>query len=221
MLIEFGIGHNIWWQKQDQILQYVELLLEQTEPSAKAFVFDQPILLTVITVNKQDNDTSSADSTVNENENDESTKTVSKDDNYSNYEPQIESNGDHSCVHTKEGDHAANISNTRCDIDGDQSKDRKNGPIDEVIAEKTLDVRFGMFLCTRKNAHGYRVALLWRTENSSLENSSTQFGKVLYAAQMCAFLRKQDVAMKSYEYLGPNCCRFDALVRNNLPLHSI
>ena len=138
MMIEFGIGHQFWWKKQDQILLYVELLLKK---ETSAFTFDQPILLTVITVNK----------------------------------PQTDD--------------------------------------DIASTEQTLNVRFGMFLCTRKNTHDYRVALLWRTETSSVKDASTQFGKVLHAAQMCAFLREQEAAMKSYDYLGPNCCRFDSFVR--------
>ena len=47
MIVEFGIGHNIWWQKLDQILKYVTLLRGEAEPN---YIVDQPILLTVITV---------------------------------------------------------------------------------------------------------------------------------------------------------------------------
>ena len=136
MMIEFGIGHEFWWKKQDQILLYVELLLENEMSSNQTYTFDQPILLTVITVNKKQ-------------------------------------------------------------------------------TEQTLSVRFGMFLCNRKSTDDYRVALLWRTETASVEEASMQFGKVLYAAQLCAFLREQEGTMKLYEYLGPNCCRFDDLVRTS------
>ena len=142
MMIEVGIDNKLWWSKQDQILRYVEQLLEKREedlsnekPSSKKslkvpYTFDEPILLTIITVDKE-----------------------------------------------------------------------------------KMKVRFGMFLCTRKKAHtDYRIALLWRMEATSFNDASTQFGKVLYAAKMCAYLRQHKVATDLYEYLGPNCCRFGRFV---------
>jgi serine/threonine protein kinase len=85
----------------------------------------------------------------------------------------------------------------------------------EDTAVAALDVRFGMFLCTRKSSSdGYRIALLWRKDTSTVQDGSTQFGKVLYAAQISAFLREQDAVTKeSYEYLGPNCCLFKSKLR--------
>ena len=76
----------------------------------------------------------------------------------------------------------------------------------------SMTARFGMFLCTRKDgcaSDDYRIALLWRTQTTTCEDASTEFGKILYAAQMCAYLRKQEF---EYEYLGPNCCRFKEFV---------
>ena len=151
MMIQFGIGHEVWWKKQDQVLLYVEWLLRnqnRNETSlTEAYTLDGPILLTIITVHP---------------------------------------------------------------------------PTNAAAAEPAMDVRFGMFLCTRKNSpHDYRISLLWRTETrttgTQCGGASTQLGKVLYAARICAFLREQDAkVMESYEYLGPNCCRFDTLVRTYL-----
>ena len=138
MMIEFGVGHEFWWKKQDQILLYVEALLQNRNKTSsnKPYTFDEPILLTVITINKHNN-----------------------------------------------------------------------------APPATMEVRFGMFLCTRKNSQtDYRISLLWRTESTTRLDASAHFAKVLYAAQMCAYLREQDLTSKSYEYLGPNCCRFDNVV---------
>ena len=70
-MIEFGMGHDIWWQHHDQILLYVDALLQnQKKTSLNAastsldeelsnvpYTFDEPILLTIITVNQPtDND---------------------------------------------------------------------------------------------------------------------------------------------------------------------
>ncbi len=136
MMIEFGIGHQWWWLKQHQILLYVKILLKQEENKIHAYAFDQPILLTIITVNKRNNQTEGGD----------------------------------------------------------------------------VDVRYGMFLCTRKNDDDFRLALLWRKRSTSLKDASKQFGKILYAANVCAMLREDRALRKSYEYLGPNCCKFGDLV---------
>jgi hypothetical protein len=139
MVIEFGIGHEFWWQKQDQMLQYVKILLTQDETKNPAYVFDQPILLTVITVNKRSD----------------------------------------------------------------------SNPI--------IDVRYGVFLCTRKDKQDYRIALLWRRNDAtSLKDASKQFGKILYAAHVCTSLREDKALLKLYRYLGPNCCKFGDLVRSHI-----
>ena len=55
MMIEFGVGNKFWWQKHDQILLYVEELLRNRKEASsnETFIFDHPILLTIVTVNKQ------------------------------------------------------------------------------------------------------------------------------------------------------------------------
>ena len=142
MMIEFGIGHHCWWKKQDQILRYVGLLLKQQKNKKHVFAFDQPILLTVVTVNKPNSRT-----------------------------------------------------------EGGSGVD-------------TVDVRYGMFLCTRRNDGDFRLALLWRKHSTDLEDASKQFGKILHAASVCAMLRENVALHNSYQYLGPNCCKFDKLVRS-------
>ena len=219
MMIDFGIGHEFWWKKQDQILQYVETLLMKR--SSEPYTFDEPILLTIITVNKQINDTAS---TGNENDNEESNKSKSNVDNHTDYvsngEPQIGCcNSDDNCVNTKAYDNQAN-NNRTSENDVEQMLDHIDGTtIDgKDIAERTMEVRFGTFICTRRRngddsyRDDYRIALLWRTETTFLGDASTQFGKVLCAAQMCAFLREQETAMELYAYFGPNCCLFDQYV---------
>ena len=143
MMIEFGIGHHCWWKKQDQILLYVGLLLKQQKNKKHVFAFDQPILLTVVTVNKPN------------------------------------------CSQTEGGS-----------------------------GVDTVDVRYGMFLCTRRNDGDFRLALLWRKHSTDLEDASKQFGKILHAASVCAMLRENVALHNSYQYLGPNCCKFDKLVRS-------
>ena len=49
-LFEFGIDNAIWWQKQDQILQYVEMLRFNKD---RKYKIDQPILLSVVTFNEK------------------------------------------------------------------------------------------------------------------------------------------------------------------------
>ena len=65
--------------------------------------------------------------------------------------------------------------------------------------------RFGVFLCIPKGVDDCRLALLWRKDTSNVNEASKQFGKILYAAQRCAYLREN--GRTSYKYLGPNCCR--------------
>ena len=36
-MIEFGIGHEFWWKKQNQILLYVDLLLQKTSNKIDTF----------------------------------------------------------------------------------------------------------------------------------------------------------------------------------------
>lgn len=48
-MFEFGLDNSIWWTKQDQILKYVKILRTNVDPNYK---IDQPMLLSVITINK-------------------------------------------------------------------------------------------------------------------------------------------------------------------------
>lgn len=214
MIIEFGIGHQFWWKKQDQILQYVDLLL-QTPTKNGSYIVDEPILLTVITVNKL---------TVNDNSASASNEVQGESTGHANNtELQVESDCSDRDM-TSGGTHInanVNIENINQsttgsygDSDTGHSLDQEHGPVhEEDIVEPKIEVRIGMLLCTRKEGKASRVSLLWRKETSNLADASTHFGKVLSTAQMCEYLRKQNDAMESYEYLGPNCCRFDAEVR--------
>ena len=163
MIVEFGISHNIWWAKMNQMLLYVEMLCEDRDDD---LIFDQPILITIITVNKREMQSQ--------------------------------------CSPISE---ATSVS------------DANNKEANPTCGEK-LEVRFGVFLCTRRHNGGngdkYRVALLWRKDTFCVTDASIQFGKMLYAAQMCASLREHinTKFMKPnsdrevlYQYLGPNCCR--------------
>jgi hypothetical protein len=47
-LFEFGLENNNWWTKQHQILKYVKMMRTEEDTNYK---FDQPILLSVITIN--------------------------------------------------------------------------------------------------------------------------------------------------------------------------
>ena len=75
-------------------------------------------------------------------------------------------------------------------------------------------VRFGVFLCIPNESNSYRLALLWRKDSYDVIDASKQFGKILYAAHLCANLRQNLTSTvtnpgnkPSYQYLGPNCCR--------------
>ena len=86
-----------------------------------------------------------------------------------------------------------------------------------LFRSEKLDVRFGVFLCTPRHDKKFRVALLWRKDTSSVKEASDQFGKILFAAQLCAAWREQLAANDTgneafYQYLGPNCCRIGTWV---------
>ena len=156
MLIEFGLGHEFWWKKQDQILLYVESLLRNRKETSsnETYTFDKPILLTIITANKKTNDTASAG---NRNESKEGIKPMSNVGSHIKHEGE-----DYDiCFTTKANEHQAGSSTS--DINTvDQSLGQTDGSIyTEDITAQTMEVRIGIFLCTRKNAqNGYRVALL-------------------------------------------------------------
>ena len=192
MIVEFGINHNIWWKKMHQMLLYVKMLSENTDENV---VFDQPILLTVITVNQRD--TKSEYSTINK-ASDTAKDFAAKRHNNSNMND--DTGRKVSDIHETEA-------NTEC------SAENTGGG-------ENLEVRLGVFLCTPKDdgsdGNRYRIALLWRHDTSCVHDASIQFGKVLYAAQKCASWREQlDIKLMKpnngnvalYQYLGPNCCR--------------
>ena len=80
----------------------------------------------------------------------------------------------------------------------------------------TFTARFGVFLCIPKNKNEFRIALLWRHETTTLQDASIQFGRILYAIQLCSYLRESsdlDKKKISYTYLGPNCCKIGKSVR--------
>ena len=210
MLTDFGIGHDIWWKKMDQILRYVEILLCANKDSN--CVFDQPILLTIVTVNTQSkrNETTASDDSTASSTNDDVTVADENDNDEANdvniadqKEPTVDIN--------RETD--SNITSS--------STNATTGNVEEQ-----LDVRFGVFLCTPRHSgddddNEYRVALLWRKDTSTVEDASKQFGKILHAAQLCADWREQfdEKFMKPnngkkalYEYLGPHCCRIGTSV---------
>ena len=85
-----------------------------------------------------------------------------------------------------------------------------NGP------QTTFAAKFGVFLCIPKKVNEFSVTLLWRHKTNILQDASIQFGKILYAVQLCLYLRESSALDKmtiQYEYLGPNCCRIGKLVR--------
>ena len=84
------------------------------------------------------------------------------------------------------------------------------------VANVPLEARFGVFLCTPSGEHGFRLKLLWRQETTTLQNTSTQFGKLLYAVQLCSYLKDycdKNEETTRYKRLGPNCCKIGNLVR--------
>jgi hypothetical protein len=71
--------------------------------------------------------------------------------------------------------------------------------------------RIGVFLVTPRgrpsggpgNERKFATSLLWRSQETSIEELSQSFGRVLRAARL---LVEWDEAETSYQYLGPNCC---------------
>ena len=170
MIMEFGIKRDknldIWWEKMDQVVQYVEMLCANTD---KNYVFDQPILLTVVTVTSR-NKTSNCGTISETTATDTTTSSVNE-----------------SGAHDK---NEANVNDTdqkQPSVDADHEIDT-NATLNNN--EEKLDVRFGVFLCTPRHDKKFRVALLWRKDTSSVKEASDQFGKLLFAAQLCAAWRE-------------------------------
>lgn len=172
-LFEFGLGHEKWWAKQDQILKYVKTLCTNKD---KNYKIDQPVLLSVITINKN---------------------SQSKDKNIMKWK-----GGDE--VNKKE--YIAMLKSNLKRIEENET----------YIKNYPFEARFGVFLCIRKSNDNFRIALLWRNDTKTLRDASTQFGKVLYAVELCSHLSEPTYLKemtKQYKYLGPNCCKIGDLVR--------
>ena len=154
-IIQFGIAHGNWWKKQDQLLKYVL----HNNPGGSD-VFDGPILLSVITIDKG----------------------VENSSTQQTFELNLQT-----------------ITENKLNM-----------------KDMHFEARFGVFLCTPKGGDDFRLALLWRHETKTLVDASMQFGKVLYAVQLCSYLMEYCKANQEtirYEYLGPNCCKFGTSVR--------
>lgn len=167
-LFEFGLNSNIWWKKQNQILKYVNILRTSTDHNYK---FDQPILLSVITINENESKSS-----------DDKIIKWTKD--------------------TREAEKVASLESNMKRI--------KENVVAPCIEDIHFEARFGVFLCIPKGKNEFRIALLWRHDTKTLKDASTQFGKVLFAVQLCSnFCSNSKVKENStlYKYLGPNCCK--------------
>lgn len=190
-IIDFSMNHDKWWSRHHYLLLYVSSLRATNDDKCK-FIFDQPILLTIITVSKctgdTDTDAKILPSTISEN---------TKIDN----------------AHTKNSDN--NVISK-----GDKKKKatlgefyKQNEKLIELgLGRNKIRARCGVFLCTPEGSKNYRIALLWRNEATCLRTASVQFGRVIYCTTMCAHLREQFEDMMFYDYLGPNCHRIGNLV---------
>jgi hypothetical protein len=164
----FGIGMEMWWTKQDQILNFLRTLQARNDKRIK---IGQPILTSVITVNTKESQVTDRNVT-----------------GWTEKDPQLSDN-------------------EIITIFDENLKEALKKP---KIMDKSFGARFGVFLCIPKTKNEFRIALLWRHDAITVQAASTQFGKILYAVQLCAYLRKsriQKEMMTQYKYLGPNCCK--------------
>ena len=194
-IVEVGIEHDKWWRKTDQILKYVQSIRSSAEADNSRFSFDQPILLTVITVSKNGSDDpvtvscGSAKPTDDVSDQTEKRKKATK-----------------------------NIEVTIADFEVQRKKVEALYTIVTGSEDRNTNVtvQFGVFLCSPKGSEDYRIALLCRKKTTCLKEASTHFGKILYASKVCAQLRKLLATATNtygYRYLGPNCCRIENFVR--------
>lgn len=80
----------------------------------------------------------------------------------------------------------------------------------QEIEQIPFKVRFAVFLCIPKGPDDQSLALLWRRRTRTLKDASTQFGKILYAIQLCRYLKEFCNANETtidYKYLSPDCCK--------------
>ena len=233
-IIEVGIHHDLWWEKTDQILRYVKSI-RTTQAEKSRFNFDQPILLTVMTVSRS---------------NEVPTKKA-----ISHNPSNTDASGDPKKRKFSQEDAAVGKAVTEYDTQKEE--------FGKSVPPNVAIVRFGVFLCTPKADVDYRIALLWRKHTTCLKDASRQFGKLLHAFNVCARLGKSfatkptprnvvdtqgqeiannlvvddavmgtfadekadtteedthrnDVHHDMYEYLGPNCCKIGNFVSPSL-----
>jgi hypothetical protein len=169
-MFEFGIGNDIWWTKQDQILKYLQMLQVKNDERIQ---IGQPILISVITINAK-----------------ESKVTDREVEAWSKKDSQL-----------SDDDKISTLIKNLEDVAAKRKSEKK---------DESFVARFGVFLCIPKTNNEFRIALLWRHDTKTLLNASSQFGKILYAVQLCAYLRQscilKDITTQ-YKYLGPNCCK--------------
>lgn len=204
-IVEVGIEHAKWWRKTDQILKYVESIRSSAEADNSRFSFDQPILLTVITVSKNGSDDPVTVSCGSAKPTDDvSDQTKKRKKATKNIEVTI---ADFE-VQRKKVEALYTI------VTG--SEDRNTNVTGSEDRNTNVTVQFGVFLCSPKGSEDYRIALLCRKKTTCLKEASTHFGKILYASKVCAQLRKLLATATNtygYRYLGPNCCRIENFVR--------
>lgn len=191
-LFEFGLESKIWWTKHHQLLLYVKMLLSNKDPNYK---INQPILLSVITINQKESVMNDANIVQ---------WIKKKDDRLS---PAEKDELKQSRINLFEGN-LSRVSPVTSD-NTPESTTLVN------IQEKTFMARFGVFLCIPKKKNQFRIALLWRHESTNLKDASLQFGKIIYSVQLCSHLRKpSNLNQKEigYTYLGPNCCKIGDMV---------
>jgi hypothetical protein len=197
-VVEVGKDHDNWWSKTDQILRYVKSIRSSvrstgntTEENTNRFIFDQPILLTVMTVTKE---TGTSNAKI------PKTTTV------------ITVPKGNSITTTKEKDRHKKSEQNKVLFDFDE---QKNQITDVGFGNDRIRVRLAVFLCTPRDSIDYRIALLWRQDTESLKDASVHFGKILFAATLCAKSREALAQIENckYRYLGPNCCQIGDSVR--------
>lgn len=186
-IIDFSLNHEKWWSRNYHLLEYVSSLRATNDDKCK-FIFDQPILLTIITVSKCTGDTDTNKKIL-----PSATSETTKIDD----------------AHTKRLDN--NVISKR-DRKKKEFHEQKEKLVELGLGRDKIRARSGVFLCTPEGSNDYRIALLWRSEATCLRAVSVQFGRVMYCTTMCAHLREQFEDMMRYNYLGPNCQRIGNLV---------